>query len=277
MEMWCSLRVMHAHIPLKEAPYMWRINIAPSANFYRARDRARVRFRMRLACVLLLACVDAQLTFHSGGPDRVDYVYKPLRIGERQPNQGVFSGIVPGAAIVAAAGGLLWWNEGRTLRRERLLDTARRQVVSHSGSHGETDPAAPEQLLHLTGWLRSAAGVSDPLFPQVKGELGLERMSEVFQWLEDERTEEVRTSSTHVRRETTYSYTKRWRHTTVESGRFRHSAAHRNPTPRVVPGVAPGVKERNNSHCSLSPKPRPIAIVLAESTVDSARKDRLSE
>ena len=118
------------------------------------------------ACgVALLACVDGQLTFHSGGrgPDRVDYVYKPLR-GERQPNQGgIFSGIVPGAAIVAAAGSLLWWNEGRTMRRERLLETARRQVRHGAvgGDEHEIDPAAPEQLLHLTGRLRSADGVSD--------------------------------------------------------------------------------------------------------------------
>jgi hypothetical protein len=147
-----------------------------------------------------VACVDGQLTFHSGGrgPDRVDYVYKPLR-GDRQPNQGgIFSGIVPGAAIVAAAGSLLWWNEGRTMRRERLLETARRQLWhgAAGGDEREIDPAAPERLLHLTGWLRSADGVSDSVFPQVKGELGLERMSEVFQWLEDERVNEVRTSST---------------------------------------------------------------------------------
>ena len=188
------------------------------------------------ACAALLTCVDSQLTFHSGGADRVDYIYKPLR-GERQPHQGgVFSGVVPGAAIVAAAGGLLWWNEGRTMRRERLLETARRQVVSHSSSREEVDPA-PGGLLHLTGWLRSADGVSDSVFPQVKGELGLERMSEVFQWLEDERVEEHRTSSTHVRRETTYSYHKKWRHKTVDSGRFRHHSAHHNPTPRLAPGV----------------------------------------
>ena len=146
-----------------------------------------------LACgVALFASVDGQLTFHAGGrgPDRVDYVYRPLR---GQPHQGsIFSGIVPGAAIVAAAGSLLWWNEGRTLRRERLLETARRQVRDGAVG-GEIDPAAPEQLIHLTGRLRSAEGVSDSVFPQVKGELGLERMSEVFQWLEDERINEVRT------------------------------------------------------------------------------------
>ena len=150
-----------------------------------------------LACgVALFAGVDGQLTFHAGGrgPDRVDYVYRPLR-GNGQPHQGsIFSGIVPGAAIVAAAGSLLWWNEGRTLRRERLLETARRQVRDGAVG-GEIDPAAPEQLLHLTGRLRSAEGVSDSVFPQVKGELGLERMSEVFQWLEDERVNEVRTST----------------------------------------------------------------------------------
>ena len=223
-----------------------------------------------LACAGLLAWVDGQQLTIGGsrGPDRVDYVYKPLRGTSERANQGgIFSGIVPGAAIVAAAGSLLWWNEGRTMRRERLLETARRQL-RHGGAAGdplEIDPALPEQLLHLTGTLRSAGGVSDPIFPQVKGELGLERMSEVFQWLEDERVEEVRsstpkttpdpnpdaspnpnpnpnpnqvrTSSTHVRRETTYSYKKQWRHKAVESGRFRQSAQHHNPTPRLAPGV----------------------------------------
>ena len=176
-----------AHAPLVSEERQWRQTPHP------------MRPAPLFACgVALFAGVDGQLTFHSGGrgPDRVDYVYRPLR-GDRQPHQGsIFSGIVPGAAIVAAAGSLLWWNEGRTLRRERLLETARRQVWDGAvGGEIDPDPAAPEQLLHLTGRLRSAEGVSDSVFPQVKGELGLERMSEVFQWLEDERVNEVRTST----------------------------------------------------------------------------------
>ena len=216
--------------------------------------------------VLLVQAAAAQLTIRQGGPDRVETVYKPVRRPVDGSSQGgVFSGIVPGAVIAAAAGGLLWWNEGRTVRRERLLDAARRKVIEHSSSREELDPAAPDQLLHLMGRLHSAEGVSDPLFPQVTGELGLERVSEVYQWLESERTEEVRAarhrkarrrhttpapsshhrrhrhqvrvSSTHVRRETTYTYSREWRRDAIDSDRFRQSAAHRNPTPRLTPGV----------------------------------------
>ena len=41
-----------------------------------------------------------------------------------------------------------WWNEGRTVRRERLLDAARRKVIEHSSSREELNPAAPGQPGH---------------------------------------------------------------------------------------------------------------------------------
>eukprot|EP00966_Prymnesium_polylepis_P309525 7151709-Prymnesium_polylepis.1 len=46
---------------------------------------------------------------------------------------GSFGGVVPGIAMLAASCGMLWWNEGRTLREERMLREAKKAVLSIDG------------------------------------------------------------------------------------------------------------------------------------------------
>ena len=85
--------------------------------------------------LLLVHAASAQfdVTFGGGGAGRVEYFYRPLGRG----GGGGFGGIVPGAIVLAVSVGLLWWNEGRTLREERMLHEARRAVLSIDGGVSE--------------------------------------------------------------------------------------------------------------------------------------------
>merc|ERR1719235_1476577 len=106
----------------------------------------------------LTAVLGQHLTVGSGGPDRVEYVHSPLR----PAGGGVFSGVVPGIVMSLAAGGLLWWNEGRTVRREQLLASARCKAVP-LGSESDID-APPATLVHVAGLLQDGGPVSDAIF-----------------------------------------------------------------------------------------------------------------
>ena len=152
--------------------------------------------------LLLVHAASAQfdVTFGGGGAGRVEYFYRPLGRG----GGGGFGGIVPGAIVLAVSVGLLWWNEGRTLREERMLHEARRAVLSIDGGVPSEagGSASEERLLHVTGKL-SSSGVRDSLYPSVgRPALRLRRVAEAYQWKETKHTREERVSSTHVKRET---------------------------------------------------------------------------
>ena len=196
----------------------------------------------RLLHLLFAASASAQLGPYTGGRPRfsfgnsardVDYVYRPL--GGRGTNP--FAGVLPGLACLVGSSALLWWNEGRAVRQEKMLRDALRKVTSIDGS--VPPPAELEgELVHVSGEVESG-GVADPLWPvQRPGAARLRRKSEVYQWSEREHTHERRVSSTHVRRERSYSYSLGWETRAHHSANFREAAGHHNPPARVEPGVA---------------------------------------
>lgn len=185
-----------------------------------------------------LGAASSQVTLgNANALQRVDYVHSPQRSPTHR-GSSVFSGIVPGLALVAGSSALLWWNEGRTARQEHLLRTARREIVGSFDGNEPEEPTNNGKLVHLHGSIESR-GLSDPLFSISRPRaLRLQRRTEAFQWVEHERTEETRVSESTVKRTRTYSYSTKWSTSLVDSGRFQdHSSRHRNPIPRVVPGV----------------------------------------
>ena len=173
-----------------------------------------------------LGAASSQVTLGNANTlQRVDYVYSPQR-GPAHRGGGVFSGIVPGLALVAGSSALLWWNEGRTARQEHLLRTARRELVGSFGGDEPEDPANNGKLVHLHGSIESR-GVNDPMFSISRPHaLRLQRRAEAFQWVEHERTEETRVSESTVKRTRTYSYSTAWSGSAVDSGRFQDCATY---------------------------------------------------
>lgn len=92
------------------------------------------------------------------------------------------------------------------------------------------DPANEGQLVHLTGEALAAAPLRDDEFGITADAIQLIRTAEMFQWVEQTRTE--RTTNTGGSTETTktYSYTKEWKGAPVDSSGFKDATAHQNPT-----------------------------------------------
>lgn len=200
--------------------------------------------RPAVALCLFASTVHAQhLTFGNGGGGgpvvRHETIYRPAaRGGHGAPAQNPFGGVMPGIALVGLSSALLWWNEGRTARTEKLLADARRALTPIDGS-SRSQLAGADGLVHMSGHL-STGGVRDSLFDEVKrtDALRLRRHTEAFQWEETKHVTERRVSQNHVQRETRYDYQTRWSSRRVDSSTFQDSYHHRNPTSRVPPGTA---------------------------------------
>lgn len=108
---------------------------------------------------------------------------------------GVISLLPVGLLCLASSVGMLWWNEGRTLREQQMVSTARRSVASIDGEAALQD-WGEGQLLHVTGGLLCEE-LEDTLFPAVRRRaLRLRRIAEMLQWTEREHREETRVSDT---------------------------------------------------------------------------------
>jgi len=140
---------------------------------------------------------------------------------------------------------LLWWNEGRTARTERMLADARAALMPIDGtSRAALEGVRSGGLVHLTGHL-ATGGVRDSLFDEVQrpGALRLRRTTENYQWEETKHVTEHRVSSSHVRRETRYDYHTKWSTRPVSSSGFQDEYHHRNPNARLPAGVIERVAE----------------------------------
>ena len=87
-----------------------------------------------VALVLLaLPSTRAQLTFGGSSVVRTQTVYSPAR-GQTGGQNNPFAGVVPGIAFLGGSMALLWWNEGRTARTERMLADARAALMPIDGT-----------------------------------------------------------------------------------------------------------------------------------------------
>lgn len=152
---------------------------------------------------------------------------------EEVVRQGWFSrlksslaGVVIGLILIAAAAVLQFWNEGRTLRQQRMLEAARAEVVSVP-SDGSV--AAAGKLVHLVGSTRAEGQRLDPLFNQVADGIALRRRVEMYQWKERRETrEETELGGAKVTR-TIYHYDRVWSDDHIDHRRFKEPYGHENP------------------------------------------------
>jgi len=138
-----------------------------------------------------------------------------------------FAGIFIGLLLVAVAVVLQFWNEGRTLHQQRLLEQGRAMVVSVSVDR--IDPANDGKLLHVVADTRSEGLREDPVFKQVAEGPALRRRVEMYQWRErSEQREETHVGGSKTTR-TTYHYDKVWDDELIDSSGFEERSGHENP------------------------------------------------
>ena len=140
---------------------------------------------------------------------------------------GAFKGILFGILLVVAAFILLFWNEGRAVKRHKTLQEGAGAVVSVSADR--VDPAHEGDLVHISGRAQTDETLTDDTFGVAAPALRLERRVEMYQWQEEKHTETKKKTGGGTRTTTTYSYDKEWSERPIDSSRFHSSGGHENP------------------------------------------------
>jgi len=141
------------------------------------------------------------------------------------------SGIAIGLILIVGMVVGLFWNEGRAVQTARSLTEGAGLVVSVPAD--KVDPANESKLVHVTGPVTADTQPSDPDFAITAPGVRLERTVEMYQWMEEEKTEtkkELGGSETTV---TTYTYTKGWSDEAHNSSNFNNPTGHENPSMEI--------------------------------------------
>ena len=150
-------------------------------------------------------------------------------------SQGWFSrigdsikGLLFGGVLFVAAFPLLWWNEGRAVQTYKSLQEGKGAVVSVKAE--APDPANESRLVHLSGQASTQETLVDPMFQVKEQAIRLHRKAEIYQWLEQKKSEKRKKLGGGEETVTTYTYTKDWREGLVDSSSFKEPAGHANPS-----------------------------------------------
>ncbi|MFO0624802.1 MAG: TMEM43 family protein [Polyangiales bacterium] len=137
-------------------------------------------------------------------------------------------GVLVGLLLFVVSFPLLFWNEGRAVRRAQDLEEGRGAVVEASAS--AVDPAHEGKLVHLTGPATTTETLTDEaLGPVAAGALRLRRTVEMYQWVEHRETRTRSNTGGSQTRTTQIRYERAWRAEAIDSSQFDQPRDHANP------------------------------------------------
>ncbi len=121
---------------------------------------------------------------------------------------------------------LLWWNEGRAVKTEKMLDEAGSKYVEMENPN-KKDASLEGELICGTAMATTEDSLSDAQFGIGAKAIALRRSVEYYQWVEhaQEKTED-KLGGKQVTT-TTYTYSKQWVSSPIQSSEF-HDPAYQN-------------------------------------------------
>lgn len=131
-----------------------------------------------------------------------------------------------GLVMILVAFPLLFWNEGRAVKRAQDLDTGKGAVVSVDAD--KVDSSLDGELIHLSGDVEVQQPAEDGKFGIQAHAVVLDRVVEMYQWKEEQKTE-TKTIKGEKKKVTRYTYSKEWSDREINSASFKKSAKHQNP------------------------------------------------
>ena len=140
---------------------------------------------------------------------------------------GAIKGVIIGLILFAVAFPLLFWNEGRAVKRYKTLKEGGGAVVSVTSE--SVDASHADKLVHVTGKAVTDATLKDADFGVSAQALKLKRSVEMYQW--DERTQSKTNKKLGGGTETvkTFTYEKKWSGSLNSSANFKEPSGHQNP------------------------------------------------
>lgn len=121
---------------------------------------------------------------------------------------------------------LLWWNEGRAVKTADMLEEAQEACVDMP-KPDKIDRSLDGELVCASAMATTEDSLSDEQFNIGAKAIGLQRSVKYYQWVEHEKTETEDKLGGKEVKTTTYTYTKEWVSSPVESASF-HDPAYQN-------------------------------------------------
>ncbi|MER8895546.1 TMEM43 family protein [Mesorhizobium sp. M0676] len=136
-------------------------------------------------------------------------------------------GVIFGLMLIVLMVIGLFWNEGRAVQTARSLSEGSGAVVSVGADSVET--ANDGKLVHVSGLVTADSGLADPDFGIATQGLRLSRSVEMYQWKEESKSETTKKLGGGEETVTTYSYSKVWDDSQIDSSDFKKPDGHQNP------------------------------------------------
>ncbi len=156
-----------------------------------------------------------------------DRIIETTRQGWGERMGGAFGGIVFGIILTLVSFPLLFWNEGRAVKRYQSLEEGAGAVISVD--EGKVDPAFEGKLVHLTGRAEVSGKLTDEEFGVSAPAIKLSRAVEMYQWVEEKKSETKNKIGGGTEKVTTTTYQTRWAPRLVNSRDFAQPVGHENP------------------------------------------------
>ncbi|MBQ6965336.1 MAG: TMEM43 family protein [Bacteroidaceae bacterium] len=134
-----------------------------------------------------------------------------------------FKGIASGFLLFVAGTVLLWWNEGRAVKTDKMLNDAQKACVEMPNPE-KIDPALDGELVCGSALVATDDVLTDQDFGISENAIGLTRRVEYFQWVENAKEEKEDKLGGKEVTTTTYTYSQEWVSSPVNSADFKDPA-----------------------------------------------------
>jgi hypothetical protein len=140
---------------------------------------------------------------------------------------GAIKGIVIGLILFIAAFPILFWNEGRAVKRYKTLNEGAGSVISLP--EASVLPEYEGELVHVAGKAVTDEIVADTEFDVAVNAIKLKRKVEMYQWKETKKRKTQKKLGGGKKTVTSYSYSKKWSSNLISSSNFKKPGGHHNP------------------------------------------------
>ena len=137
-----------------------------------------------------------------------------------------FKAIGSGFLMFVLGTALLWWNEGRAVKTEKMLDEAGNAYVEMENPN-KKDASLEGELICGTAMATTEDSLVDAQFGIGAKAISIRRNVEYYQWVEHSQTKREDKLGGKEVTTTTYTYTKEWVSSPIESSDF-HDPAYQN-------------------------------------------------
>ena len=137
-----------------------------------------------------------------------------------------FKAIGSGLLLFVLGTALLWWNEGRAVKTEKMLDEAGSKYVEMENPN-KKDASLEGELICGTAMATTEDSLTDADFGIGAKAIAIRRSVEYYQWVEHSQTKKEDKLGGKEVTTTTYTYSKQWVSSPVQSSQF-HDPAYQN-------------------------------------------------